>query len=268
MLVCRDTSGPVHHGTLGLLVLVTFLLTFFIFGYQLYDGNTPVSSPSSYELLSTSTTTPINISLFGDSLVGQTFTNFQFAENMQHDLNEYSINWYNYGVDNDTIERIAKRVSNALFHNPKIVLLLFDSDCSDYTIEMSDDEEEMTQIKYQTNLADVITRLLNHTSVEHVVVAGPGLLGEGPFLLKSRFQGKTSMLNTYRMLNEEVVNRFPASQVEYVDIRTVLQHALPWYWALSWGYVTIDGEHYNSLGSKIIAKEFTQKFKQYLSSSS
>ena len=66
----------------------------------------------------------------------------------------------------------------------------------------------------------MIGRLLNHTCVEHVLVAaGPGLSGEGRVLLKSRFQGETSKYLSHI--------QFPANQEEYVDIRTVLQHALP-----------------------------------------
>jgi len=225
------------------------------------------------ELLSKLPGPHINIVLFGDSLVHETFESYQFGEKLDGHLPSYAIDWYDRGNNGNTIEDMKNRVEDVLLLHPKIVVLFWDSDCSKYSdAERSDTENQSVHEKYKADLRYVITRLLEG-GIGHVVVGTPCFLGEGPLMpliMPGRFQGKDKMLDQYAAFNEEISTSFPKEKVTYVNVRKELigllnREVLGYGYKLDYkGGFTTDGEHFNLRGSHCVANEFAPAIKQAL----
>ena len=94
-----------------------------------------------------------------------------------------------------------------------------------------------------------------------LAVAGPEILGEGPVGLPGRFFNKTSMLDDYRVLTRVVAE---ANSVPYIDMRAAFLNAIPFWWLLPSGVVTVDGEHPNDTGTGIEAQLFAATINAWL----
>ena len=93
-----------------------------------------------------------------------------------------------------------------------------------------------------------------------MLVAGPGVLGEGPCCLPIRKRGKTPMLDAYRALIRDTCLQ---SHIQYIDIREMFLHAIPRWWCCFKGFVTKDGEHQNERGTIIVANTFSHLLKEH-----
>jgi len=153
---------------------------------------------------------------------------------------------YNMGRNSDTIKGIRNRlVRDCLSLHPNGVLLYWDSDVSDYP-----DSSNKTA-EYIADMSHVLDQLQSH--VQDIVVTGPTLYGELPH----GQNGKDDEYDKYRDINR---NMSEARGIAYIDSRTMFFDALPRGWSQHSGYLTLDGEHLNGHGSRILASAIADQF--------
>jgi len=187
-----------------------------------------------------------SIAFIGDSLVEKPRADYHLFERVQALLPEYKLTFKSYAKWGMTIADIQNYLEEALPTNPDAFFLLWDSDVSNYSPEQDTEDRRRD---YKNVLTDVVEKTTSTGA--YLAVAGPGLLGEGMVLLQSRFWRKQGMLNDYRKMNEEIC---AAHGVDYVDFRSALLNALPFWHMLYKGWVTVDGEHECERGAVIISK--------------
>lgn len=201
----------------------------------------------------------MNIVLLGDSLIEFPFTLFNLGGLVSDHLKDLNPNVFNEGQGSDTIQRIRNRLPEALSKEPDALFLFWDTDCSDTNeADMTNEEVISVRTQYEENVRYVINSTLS-VGTKFVIVSGPVLLGEGPWFMKHKFQGKEEMLEDYININKRICKDM---NVTYLDMRTPFLSALPSSWPLSMWVVTFDGEHPNSRGTRIIANQFSDKLKE------
>ena len=245
-----------------LLVLVIFVLyiVFFNVGWVV-DRNTQDFSSGS-----TSDPSAKTVVLLGDSLLNRPFTQYNFGAMLRRRLSSHSLVVWNEGEDGNTIRDIADRLDAALAHNPEAVMMLWDSDVSDINESLLNSTQvSALRAAYTSTLQGVVNDTLHYPSVKYLAMSGPGLLGENPDTVLAfcpeRFDGKKDMLDAYRKINQQVAAEFG---VDYIDLRTSLVDAIPFYWTFYKFWVTKDGEHLNYRGSVILANLFAEALDKYL----
>lgn len=145
-----------------------------------------------------------------------------------------------------------------LTHLTQLYLSCRDSDVSDVNeYAMTSDQVNITRTYYQSNLTWVINTTLSY-GTPYVIIGGPNLLGEGRLSLPWDWRHKGAMLDEYRTMNRDIAN---AMNVTYLDIRKTFRDKIPWYWMIYYSLLTVDGEHMNFEGSKILAKLFGDQLK-------
>jgi hypothetical protein len=196
----------------------------------------------------------IKITVLGDSLVHRPFTEYKFFDVIKgYITTDQRLTMYDEGQNGNKISDISSRLDTALAHNSQGLILQWDSDVSDIDESaMSDTEITILRQNYENNLKSVIERIqANQTDV--VALSGPGLLGEPGILqlfLSSRFRGKENMLNDYREMNKQIALAY---NITYLDLRTALQQAVPyWLWIFGRWFTTVDGEHLNAKGTVFV----------------
>lgn len=220
--------------------------------------------------------TSCTIVLLGDSLINKPFSEHNLSTIMASLINlpggplARSLALINSGNNGEEVASTAARVDSVLAaYNPDAVIQFWDSDCSNV------DESTMTpaqvaslRANFSTHEAFVIAAVQRHGAL--FAVAGPELLGEGPFGLphEGRFfqangQNKTAMLDAYRVLVEAAAR---AAGAPYIDMRAAFMDALPPWTPLSWwrGVVTEDGEHPNQAGTVIEATLFAAQINEWV----
>ncbi len=186
----------------------------------------------------------LTVILFGDSLLNVPFAEYQLEYKLKNLLPNclQNITILNKG-------RLRQRLTNdVLLLQPDLVFIHFDSDVSDQDNNFL--RLNSTQLAYHEDY-DFILHMMTSYKIPHIVIAGPGLLGEGPVVRRSKFQGKEDLLDKYRLINQRLAGDY---KIPYIDIRKAYQEALPPFWIFSSGFVTTDGEHPNDRGSLIIAQ--------------
>ena len=186
------------------------------------------------------------IAFIGDSLVEKPRAEYHLFERVQALLPGYNLTFQSFAQWGMTIADIRYSLEEALPTNPDAFFLLWDSDVSNYSPEQDTEDRRRD---YKNVLTDVIEKTTSTGA--YLAVAGPGLLGEGIILLQSRFWRKQRMLNDYRKMNQEIC---AAQGIDYVDFRSALLNALPFWHMLYKGWVTVDGEHECERGAVIISK--------------
>ena len=201
------------------------------------------------------------ITLSGDSLINKPFESFDLSGLIQLQLPQHPLMIYNEGSNGNTIAAIRQRLDSILSHESKMMIMFWDTDCSDTNEKtMSEGEVLILRQKYEENLRFVISTSLS-SGIEKLAVAGPGLLGEGSVLLSPRFEGKGDMLDAYVEINRRVSIDMG---VEFIDVRKVLLENIPVYWVFNRWYLTLDGEHLNRRGTKIVASLFADTISRWL----
>lgn len=214
------------------------------------------------------------IVLLGDSLINKPFTEHNLSTIMASlislpgGINAKPLVLINSGNNGEEVATTDARINAVLeAYKPDAVIQFWDSDCSNV------DESTMTpaqvvalRANFSVHEASVIAAVQKYGAL--VAVAGPELLGEGPFGLPSRFlqsngQNRTDMLNAYRIL---VKNAAQAAGIPYIDMRAAFMDALPPWSPFSWwrGVVTQDGEHPNQAGTVIEASLFAQQINEWV----
>ena len=52
--------------------------------------------------------------------------------------------------------------------------------------------------------------------------------------------------------------------IPFIDMRALLLSAIPWYWVLYMGYISIDGEHPNERATRLLADAFSMTISPHL----
>lgn len=239
-----------------ILVVVAFILTTTLLVLGVGDTHKKIRTGSSTE--------PVygtQISLLGDSLIHLSYIDFALSDKIRSSLkvmNE-SILFHDEGVNGDTIHDISDRLDSALSHNAAGLIILWDSDVSDYDeADMTSTQVTQYRANYELKLRSVLDRIIADNQTDIIAVSGPGLLGESPL-----GQKKETMLDVYQAINVKVTNDY---NITYIDVRTALQNAIPYYWIFNSGYVTKDGEHFNDRGTLVVAQLFATTIDNWWSS--
>ena len=213
---------------------------------------------------------PYRVVLLGDSLISgdrkQNFGEFPLmAARIGSFLPHYSnLNFLNFGSEGDTINSIRLRLGSVLSTPADAVILIWDSDVSQ-NLENSNNINYIRH-NYLSNLTYVITAIQQNNPAVRIAIGGPGLLGEGPLFGKVSnriFQTKRSMLDDYSIMNQQLAL---ALNVTYIDIRKAYLSQLPSYRLAYSGCLTIDGEHENDNGLRIISKLVAKTILDYIPS--
>ena len=137
------------------------------------------------------------------------------------------------------------------------IMLLWDSDVSDVD-EASLSPQQIVSVRdyYRSNITFVIESLRQQQPDLYISIAGPVLLGEGQnrFLSpvsQEKFDQKQLQLDAYVRINHEMATWL---EIPYINLRNAYYEVLPSYRLAYDECLTTDGEHPNSNGAYVTAK--------------
>ena len=216
-------------------------------------GTDPSSSP------------PVNVVLFGDSLINRPWNEHNLSAKIFALLSPtpFSVTLFNLGNNGEEVAATLARIPAMLqAYKPWAVLWFWDSDCSN--IEeglLSPAQVAALRANYSLHVLEAASLIA--ASGARLAVAGPELLGEGPIGLQPRFENKTKeYMEAYVNLTRDAAVRVP--RVSYINMRAAFLQAIPWWWELWGGWVTIEGEHPNERGAGIEAELFASTLNVWL----
>jgi hypothetical protein len=209
--------------------------------------------------LYTSQNSTFKLVLFGDSLINMPFENFNLGGLLQSSITipkkQTSLTIINEGKNSNAALKLYERINQVIARNPDAVLLLWDSDVSDTAFEnFSGEELETMDLAYINLLRDILSTFQEH-NIKHIAVSGPILLGEGTWFVRKKLARNGAYINHFIEMNRAVCEEM---KVKYIDLHNKFEKKLPWYWFPSRYYLTVDGEHPNRKGTKLIAKVFAK----------
>lgn len=203
------------------------------------------------------------LTFIGDSLIHRPFTEFDLGGRVQRYFRTINLNITDHARNGQEIAECESNVYDDVpIGSADMVILFWDSDCSNVDESaMDDDEIRETRANYKANLTEVINAVKS-AGVTYMAISGPNLLGEGTYsflrtIWMTRWaDDKSSMLDDYRKINEDIANEL---DVDYIDMRKAFLRAEPTYWVYPAYRLTLDGEHPNDRGTGIIAKQFAMQ---------
>lgn len=186
---------------------------------------------------------------FGDSLIDFTDSDYGIISHIMKKLQiaypQLAFDAVSVGEGGDQVKRLLARVSNdVLRHNPDCILIYFDSDATD---RIDADKSNVKNLYY-----DDLSQLLQICTAQApgcVGLGGPTLFGELPRGSNTR----DAILDEYAKINAQVAAKW---NVTYFHTRDIFFSKIPSYWMVPTGYLTLDGEHHNADGAKIIRQIF------------
>ena len=200
---------------------------------------------------------PRTVVLLGDSLINRPFNEHNLSSKILSLLSPtpYNITLVNAGNNGEEVAQTLARTPALLAAEaPWAVLWFWDSDCSNID-ETTMTPAQVSALRANYSLHVTQTAALIAAAGARLAVAGPELLGEGPVGLQPRFQNKTApYMEAYVNLTRQAAERVPG--VAYINMRAAFLQAIPWWWTLYGGWVTIEGEHPNERGAGIEAELF------------
>ena len=164
----------------------------------------------------------------------------------------YNVNFYNFGHEGDGISALIGRLPSVLNASADAIIIMWDSDIS-ANVETVDNIDFLRQ-HYISNLTYIIRKIQHDRKGIRIAIAGPGILGEGPLFKKELYKTihtRKIMLNEYSEINRNIALQF---DITYIDIRQAYLEQLPSYRLAYAGCLTVDGEHENDNGLRIISK--------------
>ena len=148
------------------------------------------------------------------------------------------------------------------------VMLLWDSDVSDVD-EASMSPQQINSLRdyYRSNITFVVESLRQQQPDLYISMSGPVLLGEGQGHFLSpvspeKFDQKQSQLDAYVRMNIEMATWL---EIPYLNLREAYYEVLPSYRLAYDSCLTIDGEHPNSNGAYVTAKNLATILNGWLS---
>lgn len=137
------------------------------------------------------------------------------------------------------------------------IMLLWDSDVSDVD-EASMSPQQIVSVRdyYRSNITFVIESLRQQQPDLYISMAGPVLLGERQSryfspISQDIFDQKQFQLDAYVRINLEMATWM---EIPYINLRKAYYEVLPFYRLAYDECLTIDGEHPNSNGAYVTAK--------------
>jgi hypothetical protein len=214
--------------------------------YKMRYGDGMVYSPDGRKIYRTV--------FFGDSLIDESDKSTGFITKI---VNALSLRWPTVAFDavsaghgGNTVLSLLKRVyKDVIPHNPDCVIVYFESDATDLP-EAAQPEVISIYKANMRRLLDILTR----QSGRCVGLGGPTIFGELP--RNSGLNLRDGIMDTYVAANEQVAREF---NVTYWHTRDAFFAQIPSWWKMPSGWLTLDGEHHNPSGVKII-QDFFQSF--------
>lgn len=204
------------------------------------------------------------VGLYGDSLVRVAcdhFLNDFLYSDLFYTKPQYETEIIHYGKSDFHIVDLKAAMHREMFHRfdyttmftwryagpPDTVIMMWDSDVLPGPWDGSEPMDQKNVDAYTENLHDTIVEFKKHCKV--FILAGPSLNGELP-----RGQNpKDADLDYFVGLN----NRTAAlHNITYINTRDMFFANLPEGWDKTKGYLTIDGEHSNDRGTKLLRTAF------------
>ena len=200
---------------------------------------------------------PRTIVLLGDSLINRPWNEHNLSSKIFALLppTPFNLSLINAGNNGEEVASTLARTPAMLQqYKPWGVLWFWDSDCSNID-ESTMTPQQVAALRANYSLHVTQTAALIQASGARLAVAGPELLGEGPLGLQPRFQNKTAAyMEAYVNLTREAAERVEG--VSYINMRAAFLQAIPWWWQLYAGWVTLEGEHPNERGAGVEAELF------------
>lgn len=188
---------------------------------------------------------------FGDSLIDSSDKSTGF---IQHIVDALQQRWpsvafdaVSAGVGGNTVLALLARVyKDVIPHNPDCIVVYFDSDATD----LPDAGEPSVIAKYKANMQKLLD-ILTRQSGRCVGLGGPTVFGELP--RNSGLNPRDHIIDAYVAVNEQVASEF---NITYWHTRDAFFAQIPPWWSMPSGWLTLDGEHHNPSGVKIIQAFF------------
>ena len=206
---------------------------------------------------------PIKVMLAGDSLVNnpwiQKYNLHKKLKLSEKNANiKLNIKWINHAASSCVVkslmedQRLPTWIRN---ESPDLVLILSNSDVSTSKSSWPKAKWDDYKANYRVALENLLS-FLDAKMGQNYAFSGPSVLTEGIGLLAPpRQRGFGFMIKDIRGINLEYAVKHNAT---YIDMfKAIKSISVPW-WILYSSYATVDGEHYNELGSQILADTFVQ----------
>ena len=238
-----------------MLAIVITLISVFIISPELNDsGSDCVPGNYTNDIFNTDAIYTHKIILFGDSLIEKPTNLYgmptSILNRLQSKYPTLSFEMISSGIGGNSISELRARLCpDVISRQPEAVIMYWDSDISDSSVDYSLSDEGINA--YKRNLNYVIESLIHR--VRFLAIAGPELIGELPYGQNP----KDKCLNLYQDINRNISLSY---NITYIDIRQqFLDEDKYKGWDQYSGYLTIDGEHPSLIGSKIEENLFTQQ---------
>jgi hypothetical protein len=194
-----------------------------------------------------------HIALLGDSLIALPDKKYGLLNNLQTRISNrypaftFDIKFVFFGHIADLKNIMCE---DAVINQTESIILYWDSDVRT--------EETSAIAQYTQDLAEVISTIKK--AVNHVALAGPGLIGEAPI----GYNMLDECADTYRKINRNISSIY---DVSYIDIREAfIQADRRKGWKKSFGYLTeADGHHPSYVGTQIEEDLFYDQLEQWYS---
>jgi len=206
---------------------------------------------------------PIKVMLAGDSLVNNPWIQ-KYNLHKKLKLSEkktnikQNIQWINHAMSACVVKNLMEdRWLPTWIRNesPDLVLILSNSDVSMSKSSWPKAKWDDYKANYRVAIENLLS-FLDAKMGQNYAFSGPSVLTEGiGFLAPPRQRGFGFMVKDIRDINLEYAVKHNAT---YIDMfKAIKSISVPW-WILYSSYATVDGEHYNELGSQMLADTFVQ----------
>ena len=206
---------------------------------------------------------PIRLMLVGDQLISWPYEQYNLGDLVKTMLPGMPLEIYTHTKEGQQMSDIRNDIDIWIgLDRPDAVIAFVDSDVTDVDINdkyYDEFEAQWRYEQYEDNLRKVLGRAALNS--KHLALAGPGVIGDGPLFLSTHLHGKQKIAELYKSANIKYSSKY--ENTEYIDLEKKLRDAVPWWYALSWGFVTVDGERVNRRGAYIEAEAIALKLRQW-----
>jgi hypothetical protein len=209
---------------------------------------------------------PIKLVLTGDQMISWPAEKYDLEEKIKALLPGMPLTIVTHAKEHERVADIRNDVDLWLqMDAPDCIFAFIDSDVTEdengdsllSPFLTKDQEAQFHFQQYTANLHSMLGRAALNT--QHLALAGPGMMGDGPWFLPSRLRGKKALAAAYKDANRKYASKY--ANVEYVDVGASLQNVVPWWYPFGAGYVTVDGERVNRRGSFVVAEAVAEKLR-------
>lgn len=211
---------------------------------------------------------PIKLMLMGDQMISWPAQKYDLAGKIKALLPGMPLTVVTHAKEHERVADIRNDVELWLqMDAPDCIFAFIDSDVTedengDPLLSAFITKEQEAQFHFQQYTANIHSMLGRAAlNTQHLALAGPGMMGDGPWLLPSRLRGKKALSAAYKDANQKYASKY--ANVEYVDVGAALQHTVPWWYPFGAGFVTVDGERVNRRGAYVVAEAIAEKLREW-----